>query len=319
MSRFHHRRNEHMPVRTCLAAVLCALATMPVAWAQETAHAGALTSRWHFSEDSDDFRSRRVALGYQWGSGWGMEARVSHFSAPGWSANGKTLSGAYQSRSNDASLSARLGVDETQSASTAVGMFDYMRKVTRDTALGVSVERDVVDSINSINNHIRYTAGAVVLDHAFSQRANVGVSAGNLWYSDGNQRRQLRTRWNYEIVPDSGLNAYVKTRNFRNTQPYNGYYFAPETADEYSAGLSWRTALSDSVVLHVQGDAGRQFIDKAPKGLWTVMVGLQSHHRARTQWRVAFEARNDASSNRSPGDEGYRYMMLTGSLLFPLR
>ena len=304
-------------MRTCLASMLCALMAVSPVMAQE-ARPGAITSRWHFSEDTDNFRSQRVALGYLWGSGWGVEARTSHFSAPGWSADGKTLSGVYQSRNADTSINARLGLDETKGDSTAVGSLDYMRNLSRETALGLSVERDVVDSVNSINNHIRYTAGALVLDHAFTDRANVGVSAGNVWYSDGNERRQLRTRWNYELVPQSGLNAYAKTRHFRNTQPYNGYYFAPEDAAEYSAGLSWRKAVSESAVLQLQGDAGRQFIDGEAKGLWTFLVGLQSHHRARVQWRVAFEVRNDASSNRSVGDQDYRYMMLTGHLLFPL-
>lgn len=306
-------------MRTLLAPLLCALITAPPVWAQEAARSDAITSRWLFSEDTDHFRSQRVALGYLGSSGWGVEARTSHFSAPGWSANGKTLSGVYQSRSADASISARFGVDETKGASTGVGMFDYMRNLSRETALGVSMERDVVDSVNSINNHIRYTAGALVLDHAFSDRANVGVSAGNIWYSDGNERRQLRTRWNYELVQRSGLNAYAKTRHFHNTQPYNGNYFAPEDAAEYSLGMSWRKALSESTVLQLQGDAGRQFIDGEPKGLWTALVGLQSHHRAKVQWRVAFEVRNDASSNRNLGDDDYRYMMLTGNLIFPLQ
>lgn len=305
-------------MRACFTAVLSLLLVVPAAWAQVLDGSGALTSRWHFSKDTDDFHSRRVALGYLWRNGWGMEARTSHFSAPGWSADGTTLSGVYQTRNAGSSMSARFGVDETKGARSVAGMFDYMHNLSRQTALGVSVERDVVDSVNSINNHIRYTAGALVFDHAFSDRASVGVSAANIWYSDGNERRQLRSRWNYELVPDSGLNAYAKTRHFHNTRPYNGYYFAPEDAEEYSAGLAWRTSLSDAVVLQMQGDAGRQFIDNEPKGLWTVLVGLQSHHRARVQWRMAFEVRNDASSNRNPGSEDYRYSMLTGHLLFPL-
>lgn len=300
-----------------LTSLLLMLTIAPSVWAQEV-RSDAITSRWHFSEDTDNFRSQRLALGYLWASGWGMEARASQFSAPGWRAEGKTLSGVYQSRSDDAVIGARLGLDETKDATTPVGMFDYMRKVSRETGLGVSMERDVVDSVNSIDNHIRYTAGFLILDHAFTDRTNVGVSAGNIWYSDGNQRRQIRSRWNYELVPDSGFNVYAKTRHFRNTQPYNGYYFAPEHAEEYSLGLSWRTTLSKSVVLQLQGDAGRQFIDNEPKGLRTFLVGLQSPHRSPVQWRMAFEVRNDASSNLNPGDAGYRYRMLTGSLIFPL-
>ena len=156
------------------------------------------------------------------------------------------------------------------------------------------MERDVVDSVNSVDNRIRYTAGALVLDHAFTDRASVGVSLGNTWFTDGNQRRMLRSRWNYELVPDSGFNAHVKTRHFRNTEPYNGYYFAPRSVGEYAAGLSWRTAAwRQRSFFRSQGDLGRQRIDSEAKGLWTAAAGLQSRNRARVQWRIALDVRND--------------------------
>ena len=278
-----------------------------------------VTARWLFSNDTDNFSSERVALGYLWSNGWGLEARASHFSSPGWSADGQTLSGVYRSHTEDTQIDARLGLDQTRHSSSMAGMLDAMHRLTPDTSAGVSLERDVVDSVVSIDNHIRYTAAAAVLDHAFTDRANVGASLGNIWYSDGNQRRLLRTRWNYEVVKDSGLNAYVKTRHFWDTDPYNGYYFAPDRVQEYSVGMSWRTALTDSVVLVAQGDGGRQFIDGEGQGLWYAQIGLESRPRAPVQWRVAFEVRNDAGSARDPNATNYRYSMLAGYLLFPLK
>lgn len=280
--------------------------------------AGMVTARWHASKDTDDFSVRRAAVGYLWNKGWGLEARTSHYSAPGWDASGTAVSGVYHSQTKERLLGARLGSDVTNGSQTTIGMLDYLRYLSPTTAVGISLERDVIDSVRSIESGINYTAGMLVLDHAFGPRASVGASLGNIWYSDGNERRQLRTRWNYELIQESGLNSYVKTRHFRNTEPYNGYYFAPEEAEEYSLGLSWRKALTDGVTLLLQGDAGRQFVDGEAKGLWNALVGLQSSHRARVRWRLALEARNDASSNRSVAAEDYRYTMLSGYLFLPL-
>jgi hypothetical protein len=119
-------------------------------------------------------------------------------------------------------------------------------------------------------------------------------------------------------LPDSGFNAHIKTRHFRNTEPYNGYYFAPQSVHEYAAGLSWRTALGDKAVFQVQGDLGRQRIDAESKRLWTAAASLQSRNRARVQWRIALEVRNDGSSNNAVAGASYRYTALTGQLLFPL-
>ncbi len=306
------------PAALALVALVAGIPQHAQAQAQEGSK-GMLTGRLHFSTDTDDFDTRRLSLGYLWASGWGLETRASHYSAPGWSATGRALYGAYRSHTDAYTLDARLGVDDTRAARSIGGALEYLHKLTPATSAGVSLERDVVDSVRSVDNRIRYTAGALVLDHAFSDRAGVGASLGNTWFTDGNQRRMLRTRWSYEILPGSGWSAYVKTRHLRNTQPYNGYYFAPRSAQEYAGGMSWRSAVGDSAVFLAQADLGRQRIDGESKGLWSALVGLQSRNRAAVQWRVALELRNDGSSNNAPVTGGsYRYTALTAHLLFPL-
>jgi hypothetical protein len=89
---------------------------------------------------------------------------------------------------------------------------DYLRHITTDTGLGVSAGRDVVDSEPGIEKGLTYNSLLLVFDHQFTSRFSVGIAVGALWFSDDNTRPLLRTRWNDEVVANSGLNAYIKTR-----------------------------------------------------------------------------------------------------------
>lgn len=114
---------------------------------------GALTGDLLFSNDSDHFNEERANLGYLFSTGWGLGASVTHYDAPDWSESGRGLYGQYRQHDAQQTLDARLGVMDTGNRTTVTGMLDYMRHVTKDTALGVSAERDVVDSIRQYGSH----------------------------------------------------------------------------------------------------------------------------------------------------------------------
>jgi hypothetical protein len=77
-----------------------------------------------------------------------------------------------------------------------------MRHITQSTSLGVSAERDVVDSIAGIEQGLTYNSLMRVLDHQFTPRFTVGAVAGATWFSDHNTRPMLRTRWSYDPLPN---------------------------------------------------------------------------------------------------------------------
>src|SRR5690606_7697580 len=94
--------------RACVLALL--LGRSAAACAQllgQPGAAGMITARWHASKDTDDFSVRRAAVGYLWNKGWGLEARTSHYSAPGWDASGTAVSGVYHSQTKERVLGAR--------------------------------------------------------------------------------------------------------------------------------------------------------------------------------------------------------------------
>ncbi|WP_028214108.1 hypothetical protein [Paraburkholderia mimosarum] len=124
---------------------------------------GAVTGDSLFSNDSDHFREARGYLGYLFSNGWGLGGGITYYGAPDWSARGRGLYGQYRSTDTQQTLSARLGVMDTDGHTTPTGVLDFMRHVTPATSLGVSAERDVVDSINGIENGLTYDSLALVV------------------------------------------------------------------------------------------------------------------------------------------------------------
>ncbi|RQH02160.1 hypothetical protein [Paraburkholderia dinghuensis] len=279
---------------------------------------GAFSGDTLFSDDSDHFREGRTNAGYLFSNGWGLGASFAYYDAPDWSgAYGRGLFGQYHSHEVAQSIDARLGVNDTDGHTTATGALDYMHRVTQSTSLGLSAERDVVDSVAGIEKGLTYNSLMLVLDHQFTPRFTVGAVAGAMWFSDNNTRSMLRTRWSYDLLPNSGVSAYIKTRTYYDSNPDQGNYYSPQWLNEYSGGLSWRTALSNKVVFFVSGDLGHQNTDSGGNNIWGARIGLQNHRSQKVQWQIAVETTNNHTGGFSSGGDGYRYTSVTGKLLFP--
>jgi hypothetical protein len=279
---------------------------------------GALTGDTLFSDDSDHFRELRTDLGYLFSNGWGLGASVTYYDAPDWAATyGRGLYSQYRQHDAQQTVDAHAGVMDTDGHTTPTGAVDYMRHITANTSIGVSAERDVVDSIRGIEQGLTYNSLMLVLDQQFTPRFSVGAVAGAMWFSDHNTRPMLRTRWNYELLANSGLNAYIKTRTYQDSNPDQGNYYSPRWLAEYSGGLSWRTALGDKAVFFVSADLGHQNTDSGGTNIWGARVGLQNHRSRTVQWQVALETTNNHAGGFSSGGDGYRYTSVTGRLLLP--
>ena len=296
-------------MRAPLLAALLALAS-GAACAQAT-------GRLHASRDSDDFRERIATLGYAGASGFGLKAGTAEYDAPGWSVDGASLAATYRRDDERRQVDASLGALRVDGRTRAVGALDWLQKdVGWRSSLGLSTERDIVDSQRGIEDGLTSDSLALVGDHAFGDRFNVGAAAGVTWFSDGNRRPFLRTRWNLLLDDDFGLNAYLKTRHYRNSQPDRPDYYSPERLGEVSLGLSTRFLVAERVVLAAQADAGQQRTPGDTKSIWSYTVGVGAPRRSRVQWSVALQATNTAAAAANASG-AYRYTSLLAQLRVP--
>ena len=275
------------------------------------------SGRLYLSRDSDDFRERIATLGYTGASGFGLKSGTSHYSSPGWDADGVLLAGTYRRDDEQRQIDASLGALHIDGRTRAVGGLEVLQKdVGWRSALGLSAERDIVNSERGIEDGLTYDSLALVGDHAFSDRFNVGVAAGVTWFSDDNHRPFLRTRWNLLLDDDWGLNGYLKTRHYHNSHPDRPAYYSPERLGEISLGLSARFRASSQLVVSAQADGGRQDTEDDSQDIWSYSLGLSAPRQSRVQWSVALQGTNTAAAGANASG-AYRYTSLLAQLNVP--
>ena len=297
-----------MKVLACLAAL----------WACTASHAAeSVNGSLVLSHDSDSFDEYRVTVGYTGERGFGLSTGAMRYSAPGWSANGALLAGTYSEQGKLQQVDASVGVARIDGQDYLVAGVDYLRHWEAGHGLGFGFERNIVNSQGGIEDEILFNSLALVGDYVFSAPFNVGLAAGSTYFSDGNNRPFLRTRWNYAINEDYGLNAYLKTRSYRNSDPDRPQYFSPEWLNEASLGLSLRWLAAERVVLSASLDAGMQYTNSDNQPIWGAFLGLAAPRNSAIRWNVGVLATNTASLLTSQSG-AYRYVSATAQLIFPL-
>lgn len=292
------------------AALITALAGAPAA-------AGPYASgSFQFSSDSDDFVEARIGLGATADNGWGASAGTLRYSAPGWQASGTQLAATYRSHAPERPIDAALGVAHVEGRNYTVGHLDATWQRPDGAALGVGLERHLVGSRGGIDDGLTYTSAALVGDWPFTPTFNVGFAGGATGFSDGNLRPFLRTRWNLALHEPWALNAYLKTRSYRNSEPDRPQYYSPEHLHEASLGLSARWRVAERVVASVWADAGRQITPNDEQPIWSAFAGLASPHRDPLRWRLGLLASN-TSSLFTTQSGAYRYLSLAGQIDWP--
>ena len=296
-------------MRTVLGGVMLA-SVATFAQAQST------NAELHLSHDSDGLNQQSATAGYAGAAGWGLKAGAMHFSGPdGWEANGQRLAATYRRASARDRLDANVGVVKLGDHDHAVGGLDVLRSVGPTSSLGVSAERNLVDSRLGIDAGLVFNSLALVAEHAFNDRFNVGLAGGAAWFSNDNRRPFLRTRWNASLNEGLGLNAYLKTRSYRNSNPYRAEYFSPERLNEVSLGLSTRLVVAGHAVLSAALDTGEQHTEAGSEPIWSLLLGVASMRDAPLRWSLALQAAHTAPLIGGTGT--YRYTSLVGQVSIP--
>lgn len=287
-------------------------------WMAATAGVSAqvVTGSLQASHDSDSFNEKKLTTGYSGSVGWGFKVSTLHYDNSEWSESGALLAVTYKKKDTRRQVNASLGVAQVAHKDYLVGDLDYMEKLLPSTAAGLSIERNFVDSVLGIQKGVSYSSVAMVLDHEFTDRFNVGVVLGSTFFSNENRRPIFRTRWNYSLAESYGLNAFIKTRIYRNSSPYRAEYFSPEQLVEASLGLSSRFVVAETFVLSASMDAGQQRIDSESQPIWSASLGVASPRARKIQWMVGVEASNSASLFTSQA-ASYRYVSAVANINIP--
>lgn len=271
---------------------------------------------FRLSRDSDTFAEQFGAVSWRGAAGRGLRVGRVQFSAPGWARDGSALLGTYAAQASGHEVDLSLGMVRLASHTHSVGHLDYLRRVRPATAVGLSLERQYVDSQRGIETGTTFDHAAVVLEHQMLPGLDVGGSWGTARFTNDNTRHQMRTRWSYELSEAAGLYLYLKTRHATNSQPGRPEYFSPERLAETSVGLAHKKRLPSGVLVSVEADQGTQRADSAERPLWSLAGAIASSRQALVGWRVALKWTNSASS--ASAGARYGFSSLSAHLLWAL-
>jgi hypothetical protein len=284
--------------------------------ATSVASAQLVSGNFFYARDSDSFEELRVGAGYNAANGFGLAAGGVRFAAPGWSENGAYLHGTYRENTRTRQLDASIGVLDLAGQLYAVGVVDFLHRWDSGNAAGVSLERGIVNSQGGVEDEIMQNTAVLVADYQFTPVFNVGLAGGLTYFSDGNRRPLLRTRWNYELLADYGLNAYLKTRSYTNSDPDRPQYYSPSRLNEASLGLSARWLAQERVVVSAAADAGMRATRDDSDPIWSVFLGLASPRGEALRWNIGVLATN-SSSFLTTETGAYRYLSATARIDIP--
>jgi hypothetical protein len=284
--------------------------------AASAASAQFISGSFFYARDSDSFEELRAGAGWTAANGFGVAAGGVRFAAPGWSENGAFLHGTYRENTRQRQVDASIGVLDLAGQLYGVGVMDFVHRWDSGNAIGASLERNVVNSQGGIEDQITQNTAVLVADYPFTPVFNVGLAGGLTYFSDGNTRPLLRTRWNYELLADYGLNAYLKTRSYSNSDPDRPQYYSPSRLNEASLGLSARWLAQERVVVSAAADAGVQATADDSDPIWSVFLGLASPRGEALRWSIGLLATN-SSSFLTTETGAYRYLSATARVDMP--
>jgi|GEM_PF-1925031 len=300
-----------------LAALLLAAPALSAAGREPFALGGVDLSR-----DTDDFRVEN----YSAGAGLyfsdnntdraGYRHSEIHYSAPEFHTHGRSesLFGAKRiSDSFDASGElTQTHLDNGQNKTLGWGQLSGQPNTASN--IEVRYEKNLVESANALNAGITYSALSVAGDYQLTDRWNLAGVAGRFDFSDGNERPFYRLKTSWVVSETYGVSVYARTRKYSDSDPYNGYYFAPRHFQDYLGGFAVRRRLPwVHGTLSGQIDWGRQSADgdTTPARSW--LLRLESW--AGTRWSYAIATGYSATAGVGGGGN-YQYRYSSASVVF---
>lgn len=194
-----------------------------------------------------------------------------------------------------------IGVLDSQSATT-VGSAEMTWRMIDPLVLSLGRARNAIDTVEALQADVIQDAVTFAADYN-TARWGVFVGHADIDYSDGNNRSMVNSKIHVSVWDKIGASAYVRTRHYRNSDPYTGLYFSPEEYDRWLVGMAARARVSRSLIFSGHLDAGRQTTDGEESRGWTTRLMLESKPGKHWSYKAT------AGVDQTRPDYKYNYVM----------
>ena len=225
----------------------------------------------YIASDSEGFSTYKYNAGflplYEHGEKYtGVSYQHNYFTQSGWDSSAEVytlLTKAINPRTG-LGYNANIGYNLQNGHKLITTDSNYGFRVTDSTKAELILNRDRVETQNSLNNGIYYTLGAASFEQQVLERLTAIAMVGNMYFSDTNTRPLVRAKLIYDLVPDYGLTAQLRYRQYRDTNttvPNN--YFNPDHYTETMIAFGARKRISGWMLSGTAG-VGRQKVSQDP-------------------------------------------------------
>ena len=253
-----------MSARTSpLFAALCAMLAAAGAHAQ-TAVLGDVSA----SGDADHFGALHLRTGGLIGYASpfryaGLALQTTHYTQSGWHSDAPAVLFLWRNQKRDtlAGTIAEAGVVRIEGRTRVIGDATWSLRPNAHTGFELLAASGLVETRRALENATAHTFLGVSAERQLGERFTAIGLAGQQRFTDGNERVHLRARLIWLLVPDQGLSAQVRWRQFRSSKLDVGdAYFDPRRYREWQAGLVMRKRHAGWIWSGTIG-AGREAVD----------------------------------------------------------
>lgn len=275
------------------------------------------------ASDADDFELLRLRTGalLDYASPFdyaGLAIQTTQYTRSGWrrDAPAALMVWRKQDRTTLAGTIGELGIKRVAGRTRLIGEATWSLRPSPRTGIELLAASDLVETQAALERATTYTFAGVSAEHQWTPRLSaVGLTAYQK-FSDGNERTHLRGRLIWLLLPEQGLSAQLRLRQYESNQlDVDGAYFNPGRYREWQAGLGMRRRSGDWA-WSGSAMAGRETINGEP-GHATMLIDVRAEGRLRGEIRLVMHGSYVRGAGLASGDDGYWYRVVGVNVIVP--
>lgn len=304
-------------MRSALLAIF--LATLCIGGAQaQTVAVGDVRA----AGDADHFGALRLRTGVLGGYASpfryaGVAVQTTRYTQSGWQRDAPAVLFLWRNQQRDtlAGTVAEAGVVRVAGRTRLIGDATWSLRPSARTGFELLAASDLVETRRALERGTAYTFLGASAERQLGERFTAIGLAGHQRFTDGNARVHLRARVIWMLVPEHGISAQLRWRQFQSKQLDAGAdYFNPRRYREWQGGLAMRKRHAGWIWTGTVA-AGREEIEG---NAWknTALADLRAEGTLGKGTRLIV----NASYNRSAGfgiADGYWYRVIGVTVIVP--
>lgn len=276
----------------------------------------ALRPELWLSSDADDNETQKYGLGwdlrrYDRDHWLGLKLEQARFAGTGWAETEQRLY--LRAAGGDAW---KWRVDAGSNGHDLLGSASVHSEDARRKEF--FVEREVLETREGVEHGWVQTFAGAAIDLPMGDRwTATGLVGAQDFGSGDNLRTHVRGNLIFAVAPEQGLSLQLRSRYYRNSDPYEGDYFSPRWYGEALGVLAWRRHWGGYTWRAAAGWGRQRSEDEGSKRARMLEVGLET-----PPWKQAW-LRANAGYKDTPvlndtgtGSYAYRYLSLEAVIAF---